>query len=358
MIMGCNGLPLLPTGSGDDLTDAVRDKAETVARQIGGSSGYGGTLMAGYVDHAPLLMGFDDNTRLAPIGSMMTVRFMNETDVDCTFHLNYFAGHMGMDELTDSVEVRGGEQIDFEIPCAEIIGLGDLESPGATGCVLSDGQTLPNTMAMPAFLGLDYTCGGMHEFHLTPDVDDLDGDGDTEELVLVSEALEAHMGFGGPMGHSHRSGGMFYGHGHFNTSDPADALPDDATNGEAIFLTGATLNGQRVPFEGGPFWLNAHGGGCAACHGTDGRGGLWVMMTDQVAPDIRYATLTGQHDDGDHEDDHPPYNDASLAQAIQLGIDPAGEPLSTAMPRWNLSDEDLADLIAHLKTFNGNNHPQ
>ncbi|GMU24010.1 MAG: hypothetical protein AMXMBFR13_40870 [Phycisphaerae bacterium] len=353
IIVGCAGLPVLLSGSDGDATGMVRDKAEAVARRIGGDSGYGGTLMTGYFDHVPLQMGFVDETALAQKTGMMTVRFLNDTDLACTFDLGYFASHMGPDELSESVEVPAGEELTFAMPCAEIIGLGDLESPGSTGCVLSDGQTVANTMAVPAFLGLDYACGGTHDFHLMHDVDDLDGDGDTEELLLVSEALEAHMGFGGPMGHSHRTGGMFGGHGHFGLSDQLDVLPDDATNGESIYLTGFNLDGERIEFEDGPFWLTAHGGGCASCHSVDGRGGLWVMMTDEIAPDIRYTTLTGEHHDGDHDDDHPPYDDVSLGEAIREGINPGGETLDVAMPRWNLSDEDLADLIEYLKTLDG-----
>jgi mono/diheme cytochrome c family protein len=349
VLLGCNAAPPM-AGTPDDTTAAVQNKAETVARQVGGTGGYGGTLMNGYFDHAPAHMGFVDGTSLADDDGMMTVRLTNDTDFDCTFNLNYFASHMGLIEQSDSVDVPAGEQVDFDMPCAEIVGLGNLESPGATGCILDDGQPVPNTMAVPGFLGLDYACGGMHAIHLAPDTDDLDGNGDTEELVLTSDALDAHMRFGGPTGHSHRPGGMFGGHGHFNAPNLSD-LPDDATNGESIFLTGTTLDGSRIAFEGGPPWLTVHGGGCASCHGTDGRGGHWVMMTGEVAPDIRYATLTEQHDDSDHEEEHPPYTDESLARAIRLGVNPAGEPLSTAMPRWNLSDADLADLIAYLKTL-------
>jgi cytochrome c oxidase subunit II len=47
--------------------------------------------------------------------------------------------------------------------------------------------------------------------------------------------------------------------------------------------------------------------------------------------------------------DHPPYTEETLKRAIIQGIDPAGEPLEWPMPRWNMSDEDLNDLIDFLK---------
>jgi hypothetical protein len=39
-----------------------------------------------------------------------------------------------------------------------------------------------------------------------------------------------------------------------------------------------------------------------------------------------------------------------LRRAITDGVDPAGERLDPAMPRWSMSGEDMADLIAYLKT--------
>jgi len=62
-------------------------------------------------------------------------------------------------------------------------------------------------MTVPAFLGLDYECEDTYRFTLTPDVDDLDGDGDTTELIVQSDALGLHMMNGGPFGHMH-GGGM------------------------------------------------------------------------------------------------------------------------------------------------------
>jgi mono/diheme cytochrome c family protein len=37
--------------------------------------------------------------------------------------------------------------------------------------------------------------------------------------------------------------------------------------------------------------------------------------------------------------------------AVSEGQDPDGTQLNTDMPRWNIGDDDLADLIAYLKTL-------
>lgn len=146
--------------------------------------------------------------------------------------------------------------------------------------------------------------------------------------------------------------GMFGLHGMSGEFPTATALlPEDATNGEWIFKTGLTADGKRVTAEGGPFWFSMHGGGCAACHGIDGRGGQRVMMTDQIAPNIRYSRLTSAEEDHENGEDHPPYDDVLIGRAIRDGLNPADESLNHAMPRWALSDEEMADLIDYLKTL-------
>jgi cytochrome oxidase Cu insertion factor (SCO1/SenC/PrrC family) len=47
----------------------------------------------------------------------------------------------------------------------------------------------------------------------------------------------------------------------------------------------------------------------------------------------------------------PAYTDASLARAVREGFDPAGRKLSTLMPRYPLSDEDMGHLTAYLRTL-------
>ena len=123
------------------------------------------------------------------------------------------------------------------------------------------------------------------------------------------------------------------------------------SNGQTIYFTGANDRGERIPFEGAPMWLYRHGGGCASCHGADGRGGAPVMMGTEVPGDIRYHHLIEEeHEEGE---EHPPYNDELIKRAITLGLDPAGEPLDLTMPRWQISDQDLDDLIEFLKTLDG-----
>jgi mono/diheme cytochrome c family protein len=349
--IACIGIPDLP-GTGDDATVAgVAAKAVDVANNVGGAQGYGGTLMNGYGDHMPGQMGFLDEEDLADPNDHVIIRFHNDSDEDGTFHMGYLASHLGLEEQMMDVSVPAGEEIEVELPCSEIVGLGTLDMPGSPGFHFASDRAVNNMMAVPGFLGLDFVCGSTHNFRLTRDIDDLDGDGDTDEWVCASDPLYGHMEFGGPGGHWHGPGGMG---GHFGGPGFGSNPPSADSNGESIFLTGRNLDGDWIPFDDGPPWLYRHGGGCASCHGVDGSGGQWVMMSDVIAPDIRYSVLTeGDHDEHGEgeEEEHPPYDDALLTRAIRDGLNPADEELSLVMPRWDLSDEDMADLIEYLKSL-------
>ena len=137
-----------------------------------------------------------------------------------------------------------------------------------------------------------------------------------------------------------------------------------ASNGERIYFTGTSAKG-RVSYSGGDFGgmtlaparSAGVGGGrlaCADCHGPDGRGGRHTMhMTVMDAPDIRWSALTEEDHDGDGGDEmeHPPYDEETIKRAVTQGLDPGGDPLDPAMPRWRMSEQDLGDLIAYLKTL-------
>jgi len=63
------------------------------------------------------------------------------------------------------------------------------------------------------------------------------------------------------------------------------------------------------------------------------------MMRVMTAKDIRWSALQREFDA------------EKIRLAVTKGQDPNGTQLNTDMPRWNIGDEDLADLIAYLKTL-------
>ncbi len=132
------------------------------------------------------------------------------------------------------------------------------------------------------------------------------------------------------------------------------------TNGERIYFTATSARGDRISFSGGPNFRGMMMGSyltCASCHGPEGRGGLHQMhMQLMEAPDIRYVALsgeTGEHgqEEGGHNDDHAEYSLEEFRRAVVEGRHPDGEPLSREMPRWQMSEEDLADLFEYLKSI-------
>lgn len=119
------------------------------------------------------------------------------------------------------------------------------------------------------------------------------------------------------------------------------------TVGERIYYLGEDSDGNAIPRDGG--WGMMARRGCVTCHGEDGQGGAFGgMMGGRLnVPDIRYSTLSAPHEeDGEQVDG---WTDEDIARAITEGEEPSGEELSEAMPRWDMDEEDLRDLIGYLK---------
>jgi len=111
-----------------------------------------------------------------------------------------------------------------------------------------------------------------------------------------------------------------------------------AEAGAAIFTQGKTPTGQ-VQFTGGGQLVG--NGACANCHGADAQGAFGPM--------ISYAVLYGQPATGQA----PRFtftSDSQILAAINQGVAPGGQQLRPAMPRYALTPEQFADVLAYLKT--------
>lgn len=123
------------------------------------------------------------------------------------------------------------------------------------------------------------------------------------------------------------------------------------SNGARIYFTATSDSGQPVVAEMGRMAMPNPMMACADCHGRDGRGGtVRMMMGTFQAPDIRYKALITAEHEAEHEE-HPPYSDELIKRAITEGLDPAGAPLDFPMPRWQMSESDLEDLLDYLKSL-------
>ncbi len=148
--------------------------------------------------------------------------------------------------------------------------------------------------------------------------------------ITVSFSLKANAQMGhGMMGNS----GTAWGTGVFHS------------NGERIYFTATSERGTEISYTGGPGssdWMMMGGRlACVSCHGPYGRGGRHNMGMMQVmdSKDIRWSVL------------QPEFDAEKFRLAVVKGQDPDGTQLKPDMPRWNIGNDDLADLIAFLKTL-------
>ncbi|MGN6525757.1 MAG: cytochrome C, partial [Burkholderiaceae bacterium] len=134
----------------------------------------------------------------------------------------------------------------------------------------------------------------------------------------------------------------------------ADVLVDDP--GEALYLHGVTRAGTPVTAtRSADSTVAGQAAACANCHQRSGLGGhegritippvttryLFRPRASPVA-DRDIPFVLGMHADRE------PYTPATLARAIREGLDSEGKPLNFLMPRYELGDEDMAGLLAHL----------
>jgi len=143
---------------------------------------------------------------------------------------------------------------------------------------------------------------------------------------------------------------------------PGQSSYDPIENGRRIYYTGTNWRGERITYQGGPafenFGMMQGSLTCASCHGPTAQGGRHFMhMTVMDAPDIRYKALASEeHEEGgggehDEQGGEAGYTLEDFRRAVVEGRHPNGDPVDPNMPRWNLSDQDLADLFAFLKTL-------
>jgi len=149
------------------------------------------------------------------------------------------------------------------------------------------------------------------------------------------------------------------------TAPPAPA----SAVGERIFregqlASGAPLRGERA---GAPP-LQGRDAACAQCHR---RSGLGMVEGRIVIPPISGHFLfhpgrritrdspmhAGETDLLPTPPDRPAYDEATLAQAVRDGIGPDGRRLDYLMPRFDLDDASMRELIAYLKHLSSGRVP-
>lgn len=145
---------------------------------------------------------------------------------------------------------------------------------------------------------------------------------------------------------------------------PGNASAADIAAGQRLYREGLLPSGDSVrAIAVGDVAISSAHATCMSCHR---RSGLGSIEGNEVVPPVVGPIL---YDTGDPRTDafkrnlgrmasngpdkslRPAYDDATLARAIRQGIDAGGRRLDPLMPRYDLSDAQVAQLIAYLKTL-------
>jgi ABC-type branched-subunit amino acid transport system substrate-binding protein/cytochrome c553 len=148
-------------------------------------------------------------------------------------------------------------------------------------------------------------------------------------------------------------------------SFPAIAGRDAATpeqralaigRGRKIYLSGVPENGAPLLASVGNAGMQVPAGllKCANCHGRDGRGKAEGGVTPA---NIRWEELSRPVGVGAAGRRRPAYTSKLLIRALTTGIDAGGHRLDAAMPRYQLTHEQAADVIAYLEVLGAEADP-
>jgi hypothetical protein len=143
------------------------------------------------------------------------------------------------------------------------------------------------------------------------------------------------------------------------SAPPAVAGERSETAGAAIYRLGVLPSGAQLVGERKPGLHTV--GRDAACVNCHRRSGLGMREGRQIIPPIagRYLFYPRARP-GDDLDlpfvetmraDRDPYTEATLARAIRDGVAADGRPLGVLMPRFEMDEAAMADLIAYLRTL-------
>ena len=137
---------------------------------------------------------------------------------------------------------------------------------------------------------------------------------------------------------------------YYQQPTPEQPILNYDSNGSSIYHTLITLDGEAISAKSDTTNTMHQNLSCASCHGATGLGGYLAMGNrSKVVPAIDRETLWKKIGGGELL--RPAYTEATLGQAITQGINSAQRPLDKTMPRFQLKNGDLRDLISYLKTL-------
>jgi ABC-type branched-subunit amino acid transport system substrate-binding protein len=116
--------------------------------------------------------------------------------------------------------------------------------------------------------------------------------------------------------------------------------------GQQIYLKGTAASEMTALLGSDELEVPASSFACSNCHGLRGEG---TKEGGLQPPPVDWPTLTKAHTSALTRRERKAYNEVTLARAIANGLDPDGARLHPGMPRYVMTREQMADLIAYLK---------
>jgi len=147
--------------------------------------------------------------------------------------------------------------------------------------------------------------------------------------------------------------------------DPSKTEPDSSSEsrpltpaerrGRALYLRGESSSKREITAIVNDLDVPATTVPCAGCHGRRGEGKTEGGVT---AGNLTWSNLIKPyghtHPTGRK---HGPFTESSFANAVVRGVDPAGNNMVVAMPRYHMSIEDMNDLLAYIKRLEFDRDP-
>ncbi|HEU4770059.1 MAG TPA: ABC transporter substrate-binding protein [Pyrinomonadaceae bacterium] len=132
-------------------------------------------------------------------------------------------------------------------------------------------------------------------------------------------------------------------------------LTESERRGKAIYLRGESPSGKKITAMLNDLDVPASTMTCGGCHGLRGEGKTEGGVT---AGNLTWSNLLKPyghtHPTGRK---HGAFDEKLFTRSLVQGLDPAGNQLAVAMPRYEMSPEDMADLIAYIKRIESDRDP-
>ena len=146
-----------------------------------------------------------------------------------------------------------------------------------------------------------------------------------------------------------------FGFGTIASAEPVQ--PGAAARGKEIYVNGMDASGVQIKCVTGEQATEVPAAilKCVSCHGKDGRGkpegGIFPsnIRWSELAKPYSLTMQSGRK--------RPPYSERLLVRAVTMGLDAGGNRLQPTMPRYTLSHQQAADLVAYLKELDQEQDP-